>query len=118
MAISYKLTITDPRRGIIVSEIPEADMLRFMNPGDDSEVLLEVSRNRADEICKWSTTRQLKMRLKLERREFHLAKEYVAELMQTEDCPFCKAMVTVIDVDFHLHSIPWCLNWRRYSKYV
>lgn len=98
---------------VTIRGIVEGEHIAFYNPSDESEVVLRVTTERAAELAMLHPRDQHRMNLKLERHEIHLGRDYTVEPMKVMQCPHCNAPITWIDVDFLLHSIPWCHEWRK-----
>jgi len=83
----------------------------FDHPTEEGEILLRVSIVRCEEIAAWPPYRQSKMNMTIERKVIHVGKEFDRPALPYEPCTHCKAPITIIDEDFHLHALPFCREW-------
>lgn len=91
----------------------DGEMIIFDHPTEEESIVLQVTRERAMEICSMDRHTQSRLNLRIEKYEVHLAREYEREPLQTFKCPHCGEAVTWIDSDFVLHTIPSCEGWKK-----
>lgn len=92
------------------------DLIIFDHPKEEGSIVLQVSRDRAMEICSMDRHTQNRMNLRMEKYDIYVGREFEREPLQQFKCPHCGSVITWIDSDFALHAIPWCAEWRREYK--
>lgn len=98
---------------VAIAGIVEGGTLTFYHPRDEGEIVLRVTLDRATELLTLSYRERQRMNLQLERSEIYTGRDCAMEPLKTLQCPHCYSIITWIDSDFLLHSIPWCPEWRK-----
>lgn len=112
--IKWELHIREHGRPIPgITGVERNGVIYFNHPEREDEIVLRLSVDRANEIAAMDRHSQNKMNLRLERQEVFMGRDHSSEPLKTFQCPHCHALVTWIDSDFLLHSIPWCRAWRE-----
>lgn len=90
----------------------------FYHPSDDGALILSITEERLEELYSMSAFQRSKLNFSIERREVFVGKHSGLrrnELEQSE-CPDCGDIVTMIDKDFLVHSLPQCDGWNRRNQ--
>lgn len=110
----WRLNFFDRQKGA-VCVLGRVDGDRVIFETEEEGSVLNITIERALEICAWSHPEQRK-RLNgwIDAQEVFVPRLMDPTPVLTEiRCDHCKSTVTRISEDFDLHAIPWCENWRR-----